>query len=98
MTMLAPLVLLVTVLAVAWVTRFVTKDELAEPFRLWVVNRTGAESKWSYLTFCPWCVSIWLGPPIVAAAFILDHWVTYMVLTWLAASYVVGMLSQLDRG
>ena len=96
--MIGPLVLAVTVLAVARVTRFVVADQLTEGFRAWVINRFGSESNLAYLVHCNWCTSIWAGVPIVGAAFTLQHWVTYMILTWLAASHVTGLLGQLDRG
>jgi hypothetical protein len=97
MDMLGALELLVTVLAVVRVTRFVVSDKLSEPMRMWFMRRFGDESKITYLVHCFWCTSIWVGAPIVAAAFILDHWVTYAVFTWLTASYAAGMLAQLDR-
>lgn len=96
--MIGPLELLVTVLAVARVTRFVVADNLTEPLRTWVVGRFGEESKLAYLVNCFWCTSIWVGAPIAGVAFLFQHWVTYMLLTWLAASQVTGLLGQLDRG
>lgn len=46
------------VLAAARITRLITEDKIAEPFRDWVEGRF-PNSKVAYLVSCPICVSMW---------------------------------------
>lgn len=64
--------LLLSVLAVARLTRIVTIDKVCEPFRKWLIRRLGARSMVVYLHHCPWCYSIWVG----AVVGVLLWWVT----------------------
>lgn len=52
-------------LAVYRITRFITKDTLAEPGREFVKRRHGEDSKMYYLVNCPWCTSIYVGATVV---------------------------------
>lgn len=61
----------VDVAATARLTRLIVDDEIARPFREWVEATTGADSKFTYLVNCPYCVSIWAG----AAVQTLPRWV-----------------------
>lgn len=58
-----------------------------------------ADPQWhslgAYFLQCPWCVSMWTGAPVVAAAYYTVG-VPYPVLTWAAASAAAGILSRGD--
>lgn len=100
-------VIILTVLAVARVTRFITTDVLFNEPRGWVtmrVLRGNPDGLWrnklAYLIMCDWCSSIYVGG---AAACAYAQWhgtVTFMVVTLaLAASYVTGFLASVtERG
>lgn len=97
MTATDALILLLWALALMRLTRLINADELTDPLRLWIMRRTGPESKWSYFVQCPWCVSMWLG--FATAAF--PVWLTGVSWWWLpllalAGSHLTGLLAQLD--
>lgn len=52
---------------------------------------------WSfrYLFTCPWCMSVWVGGPLIIA---VDQWYDVPVpwLVWAASSAVTGLLSGLE--
>lgn len=82
------------VLAVMRVTRLVNRDTITEPLRIYALKRKPGVA---YFLTCPWCVSVW-----VAAA--LGWWVwdttrlpwELIVLIGAGASYLTGMVAQLD--
>ena len=57
---------------VARVTRLVTVDQIFEWFRLWVFEKRPAGSPLTYLVFCQWCMSVWVGA-IGAVVVVLLH-------------------------
>lgn len=86
--------------AVARLTRLITTDFIMLPFRRWIVNRTGEESKITYSIHCSWCTSMWLSFPaaILWAVLMLplnQWWVA--IPAALAMSYVTGLLSQVEE-
>lgn len=92
--------LMLVILAVARLTRLVTHDQITLPFRRWVVNRWGEESGRSYLVHCSWCTSMWLSFPATGVWAVL----TLPLHQWwialpgaLAASYISGLLSQIEE-
>lgn len=98
MTLTTVVVLVAWVLALARLTRLINADELTDPLRIWIMHKTGPESKWSYFVGCPWCVSMWLG--LASAPFAL--WLTDLELwLWpvvaLAGSHLTGLLAGLDN-
>lgn len=52
---------LIDVAATARLTRLITEDEITRELREWVEDRTGSESRLTYLVNCPYCVSVWAG-------------------------------------
>jgi hypothetical protein len=87
-------------LAVARLTRLVTLDQITLFLRRWIVNKWGEESLISYLVHCSWCSSIWIAlPASVGWAFLLLplHLWWLALPSWLAMSYVAGLLSQLEE-
>ena len=90
--------LVVLIVGAVWrVTRLITKDTIADPFRSWVENHTKAKAGrkvWTFfddLIVCPWCVSIYISAGLVALA---DRYysVPAPVFVWLTASAVTGLL------
>lgn len=90
MAFLLPLLLAI---GASWrVARLLTVDQIAQPFRDRVVARAGLASNWAYLVTCPWCMSIWTSPPIVAAAVVWPtNRVVLVALASLTASLVAGL-------
>lgn len=89
------LLLLLTVLAVARLTRFVTTDAVLDRPRAWVQARSGAML--TYLLGCPWCLSVWFGlPAAVAVHFAGRAWWVQVPVLGLALSYGVGLLEQVS--
>ena len=60
---------IVDALAVHRLTKLVIDDKITEDLRNKVYEKYGepADSKISYLTTCPWCVSMYLGLGVVVA-------------------------------
>lgn len=81
--------------AVIRATKILTDDEIALPYRQWIVKKWGPQSKIAYWAHCPWCTSIWVGTPFMALAV---FWPTKGLLTFfamLSASLFAGLV--LDR-
>jgi hypothetical protein len=89
--------MLTDALATFRITRFITEDYLAEPFRDAVEQRFGDESKITYLVNCPWCTSIYIGGVVVVARNLLPR-VWQPVASALAMSAVASLIqTQLER-
>lgn len=68
----------------------------------WVRERPTAQPHWGafgrslrYLFSCPWCMSMWLGAPIIWGVMQFAV-VPLPVLVWAAASGVTGLLHDLE--
>lgn len=74
------------------ITRFLTKDTLAAPLRAQVIRRTGPDSRWTELSTCPWCLSIYVATATVCAAWWAggSAWFQIPALV-LTTSYLVGI-------
>lgn len=57
--MITIVALVVVVLATARLTRLITYDKIAEPFRMWVYRKFGTDSRIAELIECHWCVATW---------------------------------------
>ncbi len=81
-----------TVVAVARLTRLVAVDYLTEPVRRWAQARV--PERVAYLLGCSWCASIWVGFPVawVVVAH-QDQMAVMVVLLALAGSQVAGQLA-----
>lgn len=88
--------LVLTVLAVARVTRLVNRDVLLEKVRARLLTRL-TDRGWdmaAYLVVCPWCLSMYVGALGALAWTTWGHSVPYMcVVLALSASYVTGFLA-----
>jgi Protein of unknown function (DUF1360) len=61
-------VFLLSLGAVARITRFVNSDDLASSVRTAVLRRYGPDSYFYTLLSCPWCLSIWVAAAVVPLA------------------------------
>lgn len=80
--------------AVARVTRFVVRDQLAAPIRNSVGKRYGDRSIQAYFARCDWCVAIWVALLVVLAAGLFGEsaWFWGPAL-WLTVSYCGAVAS-----
>lgn len=92
---ITPFVAVVTILAVARVSRLVTSDIILSTPRTALINRLGPTSRGAYLATCDWCMSMWIAAPAAVAAWNWGGtWGFQIPALALAASYVAGYLSQ----
>lgn len=92
------LTLVLTVLAVARVTRLVNADRITEGPRNAIVRRLDPEGLMAYMIFCPWCVSVYTGAAGAAAWWAWgDTRIFTAAVLALAASHVAGVLAGLER-
>lgn len=98
------LLILLALLAIARLTRIVTDDAIAEPFRAWVIRHRpaptdgGDEDPLVYLVHCRWCTSIWIAFPAAAAFYFWhDTAAVQIVVLALAASHVSGLIAHAER-
>lgn len=85
--MTLPIVL--AILAIWRVARLVTVDEITAPLRATVAKRS---ERLAYLTSCPWCISVWIGwPLLIGPVWFPDNRFLFAVNVALAASIVAGM-------
>lgn len=54
------------------ITRLIVADAIAQPFRTWVVDHFGADSKMAVLVHCQWCTGWW----VAIGAALGSHWLT----------------------
>lgn len=95
--------LLLTLLAVARVTRLVTTDRITvrprDAFVRWAAARSKAEDGGllAYMAFCPWCVSVYTGAAGGAAWWAWgDSRIFTAAVAALAASHIAGLLAGLE--
>lgn len=89
--------LVVTVLAVARITRLVTTDKISEPVRVAVAQRLREGNAVAYLLHCQWCVSVWVGVPAAGLLCAGYGWALWWWLpVGLALSYTVGLLARFE--
>lgn len=80
-----------------WMLNFWAPDDEWVIKRPWSVPHWGALGRaLHYLFTCPWCMSVWLGPVVIAVTM---RWydVPAPVLVWIAGSAVTGLLSNLEE-
>lgn len=92
------LTVLVTVLAIARVTRLLTTDRILDRPRIALMERfmakAGDDSLAAYLVSCPWCISMYVGMAGAGAWWAWGTSTAYTAVTLaLAASYVTGWLA-----
>jgi len=99
------LLVVLAVLATFRLTWLINNDTIARPLRSWAyrrdVKRHGPLDDdevppLSYFVTCPWCVSMYLAPPVAVVAVLWgDNRVVLIVLLALAASAVTGITASL---
>jgi hypothetical protein len=83
------------VLALARVTRLMTKDEITDFLRVWIYGRWGESSTAGYFATCPWCWSMWLGFGTAWVVWLAADWPWYLYpLVALSGSYLVGVSAE----
>lgn len=81
--------IVITLLAVWRLARLVTVDEITAPLRAAVAKRG---DRFAYLISCPWCISVWVGwPLLIGPVWFPDNRLLFAVNVALAASIVAGM-------
>jgi len=91
-------VLVVVVVLASWrLARLLSVDEIFRPARERVIDRAGADSQIAYLVTCPWCISVWSSPPLIAAAvWWPQNRVVWIVALSLAASGFAGIMQSVE--
>lgn len=101
------MIVILTVLAVARVTRFITTDVLFNEPRGWVTTRVlrgNPDGLWrnkiAYLIVCDWCASVYVGAAAAGAWYAWGETLWFMaVVLALSASYAAGFLATItERG
>lgn len=83
------------VLALARLTRLLTKDEITDFIRAWVYGRYGEDSMAARFSGCPWCVGMWLSFATIWPLFLQAGWNWWMYpLLALSGSYLVGLFAE----
>lgn len=77
--------------------RIVGKDQITEPFRVWLIRHDGRF--WDFigdLIGCAWCLGFWIaGAGTIVVS--IGRWsVIETVIVWAAASAVAGLLGEVD--
>ena len=98
MVSMQTLTLVLTVLAVARVTRLVNLDRITQAPRDAIVRRLDPDGLMAYMVFCPWCVSVYVGAGAGAAWWAWgDTRIFTAAVLALAASHIAGVLAGLER-
>lgn len=66
--------------------------------RVKVIVKFGEDSKAATLVQCDWCIGFWISTAVTSAALLWPHKPLLIPLACFAASQIVGLLAQLDRG
>lgn len=88
------LIVVVTALATARVTRLITEDRILDAPRNAVLRALPDGHLLAYLLTCPWCVSIYTGTLAAAGGAWAGWWLwAWVPMLALAFSYVTGWLA-----
>ena len=85
--------LVVVGLAAARLWRLVARDTVADPFRVWLVDRFPRVFDW---LDCPWCSGFWMT--VAVWAVYIQNTVSEWVVVVFAAAQVSGMVSRMSDG
>src|SRR5690242_20889167 len=98
--MISPWLFVVAALAAARITRLVTRDTITQPLRLWLINRSGVDSRLAELLSCDWCSGVWVSSAVVGTTWAWgDHrWIdrksTRLNSSHMSISYAVFCLKK----
>lgn len=91
------IIVVLSVLLTARLTRLVTSDMVTDWLRVLVAKKTGPTSVVSYFLSCAWCISVWVGVLVASIVVWWQDWSWWMLpLLAGAASHVTGLLTNLD--
>lgn len=94
--------LVLTLLAIARVTRLVTSDRITEAPRNFLLRKLlvrRPESLTAYLMVCSWCSSVYVGAAAAGAWYAWGDTMCYQaVVLALAGSHVTGVLASREAG
>jgi fatty acid desaturase len=94
-----PILLVITVLAAARVTRLINEDKILDAPRNAIWRRLPENSMIAYWIGCPWCAGLWVCAGAVALLYLYGHSIWYQAPALaLAASHIVGLLKKLEDG
>ena len=83
--------IVLALLAVWRLARLLAVDEITRPVRDRIIGRNPSGSL-AYLVSCPWCISVWVGwPLLLGPIFWPENRALLLVNAALAASLVAGM-------
>lgn len=89
--------LVICTLAVARLTRLITRDRITRAPREWLLRRLDAESLTAWLIVCDWCASFYVGLGAGAVGTLVGWWTwAWIVPLGLAFSYVAGWLASME--
>ena len=79
------------------VTRLITIDEIFEPVRAFVWDKTKTGSHLAYLVTCSWCISLWVALPVVFSYAFFPS-MTILIGCIFALSAIAGLITaRLDQ-
>jgi hypothetical protein len=84
--------LIILTLFVYRVTRLITIDEIFEPVRKFVWDKTKSGSHLAYLVTCPWCISLWAALPVVFS-YVFFPSMTVLIGCIFALSALAGLIT-----
>jgi hypothetical protein len=87
-------VFLLTLGAVARITRFANSDELFRGVRERLAYLRGPDAFINQMLGCPWCLSIWVGAALAPAAWYLGDYAAYQIpAAALTMSYLYALVA-----
>lgn len=88
------LTVILTIGATARITRFITHDKITEKPRDWVLDHLNPHGLLTYMTTCPWCISIYTATITTATSYWWANSPYWLIpATALTASHATGLLA-----
>lgn len=85
-------IFLLTLGAIARLTRLITSDYIARHIRVWAIRRFGPDHDLAYLVTCPWCLSVWIAAALTPAAWFWGEHPGFVIpAAALTISYLIGI-------
>lgn len=89
-------IFLLTLGAVARLTKLITDDYIARHLRAFFIRRLGPDHDISYLVTCPWCLSAWFAGALFPVAWFYGEHPGFIIpAAVFSASYLVGAAATL---
>lgn len=87
---MSPLVTILTIGLIIRATRLLVADQITYPIRARIVVRLGPDHPLAVLVTCSWCMSVWVGASIAAAAY---FWADTRVWFFIALAATASLLT-----